>query len=102
MPRLLLALTLPLLTSAAIAATDPSCAEHEKLRAQRDNALQKKDFKQYCVALSGLIRLMPEKPPAPAHVQCEANANRMKAEAWLKVRPTVIDTMTTTFDQNCR
>jgi len=102
MHRLLLALTLPLLASAAIAANDSSCAEHEKLRAQRDSALQKKDFKQYCVALSGLIRLMPQKPPAPAHVQCEANANRMKAEAWLKVRPSVIDTMTTTFDQNCR
>lgn len=97
-----LGFTLSLLTTASIAAADPSCEAHDKLRAQRDSALQKKDFKQYCNALSGLIRLMPEKPPAPAHVQCEANANRMKAEAWLKVRPTVIDTMTTTFDQNCR
>lgn len=97
-----LGLALSLLTTVSIAATDPSCDAHDKLRAQRDNALQKKDFKQYCEVLSGLIRLMPQKPPAPAHVQCEANANRMKAEAWLKVRPAVIDTMTTTYDQNCR
>jgi len=102
MPRPLLALTLYLVATAALAANDAPCAEHEKLRSQRDSALQKKDFKQYCAALSGLIRLMPQKPPASAHVQCEADANRMKAEAWLRMRPTVIDTMTTTFDQNCR
>lgn len=102
MHNTLLGLTLSVLTSASIAAPDPQCAEHDKLRAQRDNALSTKNFKQYCDALSGLIKLMPATPPAPARLQCEAKATNMKVETWLGIRPSVIETMKDTFNEQCK
>lgn len=102
MSKPILGLALSCLASAAIAATDPSCGEYDKLRTQRDNALRVKNFKQYCDALSGLIRLMPAKPPEPARLQCEAKATNVKVETWLGMRPEVISIMTSTFDEQCR
>jgi hypothetical protein len=102
MSKIILGLALSVLTSASLAAADPLCGEHDKLRTQRDNALRAKNFKQYCDALSGLIKLMPAKPPEPARLQCEAKANNLKVETWLGMRPEVISTMTDTFDQHCR
>ncbi|MCW5669424.1 MAG: hypothetical protein KIT86_07160 [Hydrogenophaga sp.] len=102
MRTLLLGLTLSLLASASIAAPDPQCGEYDKLRSQRDNALRAKNFKQYCDALSGLIKLMPAKAPEAARLHCEAKATGMKVETWLGVRPEVVSTMTSTFDDQCR
>lgn len=100
--RTLLGLTLCVLTSVAVAAPDPQCGEYDKLRTQRDNALSTKNFKQYCDALSGLIKLMPATPPAPARLQCEAKATNMKVETWLGIRPSVIETMKDTFGEQCK
>lgn len=102
MKRLLPALVLTLATSATLAAADPACAEHERLRDQRDKALQAKNFKGYCEALSGLIRLMPAQPPGPARLQCEAQANKLQLNTWLGMRPDVLSTMATTFAEHCR
>lgn len=98
----LLGLVLCAFASAASAANDPACAEHDRLRSQRDKALSAKDFKAYCSALAGLIRLMPARPPAQAQLQCEAKATNMKVDTWLGVRPSVLETMTETFAQQCR
>lgn len=102
MSKILPGLALSFLASASIAAADPLCGEYDKLRTQRDNALRVKNFKQYCDALSGLIKLMPAKPPEQARLQCEAKATNLKVETWLGMRPEVISTMTSTFDQQCR
>jgi hypothetical protein len=97
-----LGLTLSALATLSTAAPDPHCSEHERLRSQRDSALQKKDLKQYCNALSGLIRLMPAKPPGKQQLKCEFTASTMSAQTWLGIRPNVVSTMKTTFDQQCR
>ncbi|ODT30787.1 MAG: hypothetical protein ABS53_11590 [Hydrogenophaga sp. SCN 70-13] len=102
MSQPLLGLVLSLLATAALAAPDPQCAEYDTLRAQRDKALQAKNLPQYCGALSGLIRLMPATPPAPARLQCEARATGMKVETWLGIRPDVIANMKSTWDGQCR
>lgn len=102
MRKLLLGLTLSLLAAVSTAAPDSQCAEYDKLRTQRDNALRAKNFKLYCDALSGLIKLMPAKPPEQARLQCEAKATNMKVETWLGIRPEVVSTMTSTFDAQCR
>jgi len=102
MSKLILGLALSTLASASIAATDPQCGEYDKLRSQRDNALRAKNFKQYCDALSGLIKLMPAKPPEQARLQCEAKATNMKVDTWIGIRPEVISTMTSTFDEQCK
>lgn len=102
MPRTLLSLTLCFFAGAATAAPDPQCGEYDRLRAQRDQALGTKNLRQYCDALSGLIRLMPAAPPAQARLQCEAKATNMKVETWLGVRPSVISTMTETFASQCK
>ncbi len=99
--KLSIALALSMLVSGAIASSDPPCEAHDQLRAQRDNALRTKNFKQYCDALSGLIKLMPEKPPAQARLKCEAKATKVNVETWLGIRPTVVSTMKETFDQQC-
>jgi len=102
MNKTIAGLALLLFTSAGMAATDPACAEYDKLRTERDKALQAKDFKAYCAALGGLVRLMPAQPPETARLQCEAKAHKMNANTWLGVRPDVLSTMKTTFDDNCR
>lgn len=102
MPQLLLGLALSLLATASLAAPDPQCAEHDKLRTQRDEALRAKDIKRYCAALSGLIQLMPATPPAPARLQCEAKATGMKVETWLGIRPDVVADMKSTWSEQCR
>lgn len=102
MYKFTLGLTLSLFVTVTIAAPDPPCGEYDKLRTQRDSALRAKNFKQYCDALSGLIRLMPTKPPEQARLQCEAKATNMKVETWLGIRPGVISTMTSTFDEQCK
>lgn len=102
MSRLLLGLTLSLLASVSTAAPDPQCAEYERLRNQRDAGLGTKNFKQYCDALAGMIKLMPTTPPSPARLQCEFKAPGMSVQAWLGIRPSVIETMRDTFDQQCR
>ncbi len=102
MSRIFFGLSLLLLTSVSVAAPDPQCGEYDKLRAQRDNALATKNFKQYCDALSGLIKLMPATPPEQARLQCEAKATNMNVQTWRGVRPSVISTMKDTFDQQCR
>lgn len=102
MPKFALGLILSILATVSMAAPDPHCSEHDRLRAQRDSALQKKDLKQYCNALSGLIRLMPAKPPGDAQLKCEFTASTMSEKTWLGIRPDVISTMKSTFDQQCR
>ncbi len=102
MSRLFLCLALALLSTAALAAGDPSCGEYDRLRAQRDKALHAKNLKQYCEALAGLIRLMPPKPPELARLRCEAQATGLKPEVWLGVRPDVVADMKSTHDGQCR
>lgn len=102
MSQPLLGLVLSLLATAALAAPDPPCGEYETLRAQRDKALQAKNLQQYCGALSGLIRLMPATPPAPARLHCEAKATGMKVETWLGIRPDVVADMKSTWNEQCR
>ncbi|MBL0919894.1 MAG: hypothetical protein IBJ14_14420 [Hydrogenophaga sp.] len=100
--KLLTGLTLSALATVSMAAPDPQCSEHERLRTQRDTALKTKNFKQYCDALSGMIRLMPAKPPEEARLRCEYKAATMSPTTWLGIRPEVIATMKSTFDQQCR
>jgi hypothetical protein len=102
MSKIITGLALALFTSVGTAAPDPQCAEHDTLRTQRDDALRSKNFKQYCQALSGLIRLMPATPPATPRLQCEAKATGMSVPTWLGIRPSVIDTMVTTFNEQCK
>ena len=100
--KTVLGLTLAALTHASLAASDPQCAEYEKLRNQRDSALGAKNFKQYCGALASMVKLMPEKPPERARLQCEFNAATMTVDTWLGIRPSVISMMKETFDQQCK
>lgn len=100
--RVLLGLSLSLLTASAMAAADPACAEDQRLRSERDKALKAKDFKAYCGALDGLIRRMPAKAPDPAQLRCEAQASQVSLNTWIGMRPDVLETMTSTFDQHCR
>ncbi len=101
MNRLALGLALALFSTLAPAANDPACAPYDKLRTERDQALKSKDLKRYCTALSGLMKLMPAQPPERARLACE-KASAMSVETWLQVRPDVLSTMKTTFDQQCR
>lgn len=96
----LASLVLPLLASASFAAIDPQCSEYDKLRKQRDTALSAKNIQQYCAALSGLMQLMPAKPPAPAKLQCEKSSS-MSVETWLQVRPSVLENMRDVRQQQC-
>lgn len=102
MSRILLGLSLCFLASVSLAAPDAPCGEHDKLRTQRDQALRTKNFKQYCDALSGLIKLMPATPPEQARLQCEAKATNMNVKTWLGIRPEVVSTMVATFDEQCK
>lgn len=102
MHRILVGLSLSLLASVSMAAPDPQCAEHDRLRTQRDKALAMKNLKLYCDALAGLNRLMPATPPAHPRLQCEYNAATMNTQTWLGIRPSVISTMRETFDQQCK
>lgn len=102
MSRILVGLSLSFFASVAMAAPDPACAEHDRLRTQRDKALAVKNFQQYCGALAGLIKLMPATPPAHPRLQCEYNAATMSTQTWLGIRPSVIETMRDTFDQQCK
>lgn len=102
MNRVFLGLSLSLISTASLAASNAPCAEYDQLRAQRDQALGQKNLTRYCEALSGLIRLMPAKPPEQARLQCEAKATNMKVDVWLGIRPDVLSTMKSTFDQQCK
>lgn len=101
MSKTIAGLALLLFTSASMAA-EPACTEYDKLRSERDRALQAKDVKAYCAALGGLVKLMPAQPPETARLQCEAKANKMNVNTWLGIRPDVLSTMKTTFDEHCR
>jgi hypothetical protein len=102
MSRIFIGLSLCLLASVSTAAPDTQCDEYDKLRARRDQALSTKNFKQYCDALSGLIKLMPATPPDQARLQCEAKATNMNVQTWRGVRASVVSTMKDTFDGQCR
>lgn len=102
MSRIILGLAFTCIANVSIASSDPQCAEYNKLRTQRDNALSTKNFKQYCDALSGLMKLMPTSPPERARLQCEAKATNMKIETWLGIRASVLETTKETFDEQCK
>lgn len=102
MSKITVGLALLLFTSTGMAASGPACTEYDKLRGERDKALQAKNVKAYCAALGGLVRLMPAQPPETARLQCEAQAHKMNIDTWRGVRPDVVSTMKTTFDEHCR
>lgn len=98
----ILALAASLLVTSTLAAPDPHCSEYEKLRAQRDNAARAKNLPQYCEALAGLLKLMPANPPALARLKCEAKGSNASVETWMGVRPTVVSSMKSMFEQQCK
>lgn len=81
-------------------AADAGCAEYERLREMRDEALRKKNLPMYCKALDGLIRLHPERQTNEASLACEARPNGVKQ--WRAVRAQVIETMKETYAEQCR
>ncbi|HEY8606184.1 MAG TPA: hypothetical protein VIM12_03585 [Noviherbaspirillum sp.] len=102
--RKTLLLTILAATASAFTAAAPAraedCAEFQELRAQRDEALRKKDAGQYCKALSGLMKLHPEAQPSEAKLKCEAG--NMPVKSWNATRPQVISMMKETYTQQCR
>ena len=98
----LFAMTAMLLTLglSEVRAADTGCAEYERLREMRDEALRKKNLPMYCKALDGLIRLHPDKQTNEASLACEARPNGVKQ--WRAVRAQVIETMKETYAEQCR
>jgi hypothetical protein len=100
--RSFLGITLAIAVCNVMAATDPQCAEYEKLRSERDKALKEKDAKRYCSALSGLIKLYPATQADRAKLKCEAVTTNGNVDAWTKMRPDVITMMKATYSQQCK
>jgi len=82
-------------------AADAGCAEYDRLREMRDEALRKKNLPMYCKALDGLIRLHPERQTNEASLACEARSNG-GVKQWRAVRAQVIETMRETYAEQCR